>query len=104
VKPGAAHEASALEHYGPALGLPAPLSGHLSWQYWRPHSLPQRFVLFVGYDTSNLARLCTSWRPLATIDNRFHLDNEERGRIIAACTLKRPLGAIWNTEIATNSL
>jgi hypothetical protein len=97
-------EASALEYYGPARRLPEPLSGHLSWQYWRPASLPQRFVLFVGYDPSNLARLCTSWRPLATIDNRFHLDNEERGRIIAACTLKHPLGAIWNSDIATDSL
>lgn len=97
-------EASALEYYGPARGLPAPLSGHLSWQYWRPRSLPQRFVLFVGYDPSNLPRLCTSWRLLATIDNRVHLDNEERGRIIAACALKHPLGAIWNTDIATNSL
>jgi hypothetical protein len=97
-------ESSALEYYGPARGLPPVLSGHLSWQYWRPRHLPQRFVLFVGYDPSNLARLCTSWRPLATIDNRYHLDNEERGRVIAACHLKRPLGAIWNTEIATNSL
>jgi len=97
-------EASALEYYGPARGLPRVLSGHLSWQYWRPRALPQRFVLFVGYDPSNLPRLCRNWRPLATIDNRFHLDNEERGRIIAACTLKRPLGAIWKIDIATDSL
>ncbi len=61
-------------------------------------------MLFVGCDPSNLARLCTSWGPLATIDNRFHLDNEERGRVIGACTLKRPLGAIWDTEFANSSL
>ena len=52
-------EASALEYYGPARGLPEPLSGHLSWQYWRPRSLPQRSLLFVGYDPRNLPRLCT---------------------------------------------
>jgi len=97
-------EASALEHYGPARGLPEPLSGHLSWQYWRPRSLPQRFALFVGYDPSTLRKLCTSWRRLATIDNRYHLDNEERGRTIASCHLKRPLGAIWTSDIATDSL
>ncbi|HZQ65032.1 MAG TPA: glycosyltransferase family 39 protein [Gaiellaceae bacterium] len=97
-------EASALELYGHARGLPPVLSGHLSWQYWRPRALPQRFVLFVGYEPSNLRALCRSWRPLATVDNRWHLDNEERGRTIAACRLGRPLGAIWNTDIATNSL
>lgn len=97
-------EASALERYGRARGLPEPLSGHLSWQYWRPRALPQRFVLFVGYEPSNLSRLCTSWRVLATIDNRYHLDNEERGRTIAACHLRRPLGTIWESEIATDSL
>jgi hypothetical protein len=97
-------EASALERYGPSRGLPPALSGHLSWQYWRPHSLPQRFVLFVGYPRSTLAVLCRSWRPLATIDNTWHLDNEERGRIVAACQLKQPLGTIWTTSIATDSL
>jgi len=87
-------EASALERYGPARGLPLILSGHLSWQYWRPRRLPQRFVLFVGYDPAALTRLCRSWIRLATIDNRWHLDNEERGRIIAGCRLRQPLRAI----------
>jgi hypothetical protein len=97
-------EASALEYYGPSRGLPPILSGHLSWQYWRPQRLPQRFVLFVGYPRQTLAQLCRSWRPLATIDNRWHLNNEERGRTIAVCRLHKSLEAIWNTNIATNSL
>jgi dolichyl-phosphate-mannose-protein mannosyltransferase len=97
-------EASALERYGPARGLPPVLSGHLSWQYWRPRELPQRFVLFVGYDAGSLSSLCASWHPLARIDNREHLDNEERGRIIAGCTLRRPLGDIWEAAIATDDL
>jgi 4-amino-4-deoxy-L-arabinose transferase-like glycosyltransferase len=97
-------EASALEHYGPERGLPPVLSGHLSWQYWRPSSLPQRFVLFVGYGPGALAILCRSWRKLATIDNHWHLANEERGRIIAGCHLKQPLGTIWDRDIARNNL
>jgi 4-amino-4-deoxy-L-arabinose transferase-like glycosyltransferase len=97
-------EASALERYGPARGLPAVLSGHLSWQYWRPKELPQTFALFVGYDGSALTALCDRWRPLARIDNRWHLDNEERGRLIAACNLRRPLGALWHARIATDQL
>ena len=83
-------EASALEHYGPARGLPLVLSGHLSWQYWRPRRLDQRFALVVGYDRGFLGEICSSWRTLAHIDNRWHIANEERGRTIDACTLKRP--------------
>jgi hypothetical protein len=95
-------EASALESYGRGLG--PILSGHLSWQYWHPRHLPQRFALTVGYPPSGLHVLCSSWRPLAHIDNRWHLDNEERGRLIAACTFKQPLGSIWTRLIATNQL
>jgi dolichyl-phosphate-mannose-protein mannosyltransferase len=97
-------EASALELYGPARGLPQVLSGHLSWQYWRPQSLPQRYALFVGYDPGTLSLLCRSWTKLATIDNRWHIANEERGRIIAGCRLPRPLGVIWQRSIARNNL
>ena len=95
-------EASALQFYG--RGLPAILSGHLSWQYWHPAQLPQRFVLTVGYDAPRLQLLCRRWTPLAQIDNRWHLDNEERGRLIAACALKRPLRSDWGRLIASDRL
>jgi 4-amino-4-deoxy-L-arabinose transferase-like glycosyltransferase len=95
-------EASALEFYG--RGLPTILSGHLSWQYWHPKRLPDRFVLTVGYQTPGLEVLCSSWTVLARIDNRWHLDNEEHGQPIAACTLKRPLASDWTALIATDRL
>ena len=50
------------------------------------------------------ARLLLGVHVLARIDNRWRLDNEERGRTIAACTLRRPLGAIWDSEIARDQL
>jgi hypothetical protein len=95
-------EAGALALYGPAFGLPPPLSGHLSWQFWRPAGLPQGFALTVGY--GGLATICSSSRTLATIDNRWHLDNEERGRTIDACVLKKPLDALWKHSIARDDL
>jgi hypothetical protein len=97
-------EASALEQLGPTRGLPAPVSGHLSWQYWRPKALPQRHALVVGLGDSGLDWLCSSWRVLERIDNRWHLANEERGRTIAACTLRRPLEELWDDGIARNEL
>jgi 4-amino-4-deoxy-L-arabinose transferase-like glycosyltransferase len=95
-------EASALQFYGHNLG--PVLSGHLSWQYWRPRRLPQRFALTVGYDQSGLQALCRSWRPLARIENRWRLDNEERAQLIAACTLKQPLDSLWKPLIASDQL
>ena len=95
-------EASALQFYG--RGLPRILSGHLSWQYWRPKRLPQRFALTVGYSVGDLDSLCRSWRVVDHIDNRWHLANEERGRLIATCTLKQSLGSDWNRLIASDQL
>ena len=95
-------EASALQFYG--RGLPLILSGHLSWQYWRPERLPQRFALTVGYSVDGLRVLCGSWKPLSHIENRWHLGNEERGELIAACTLKQPIGSNWNRLIARDQL
>jgi len=95
-------EASALQFYGRGLGVI--LSGHLSWQYWRPEHLPQRFAVTVGYSRSELDVLCARSQPIAAIDNRWHLDNEERGRLIATCSLKTSLSTIWTSRIARNQL
>ncbi len=95
-------EASALAFYGH--GLPTILSGHLSWQYWHPSQLPQNFVLTVGYQAQDLPLLCSSWRPITHLENRWHLNNEERGQLIAACTLKHPLASDWNRLIASDQL
>jgi 4-amino-4-deoxy-L-arabinose transferase-like glycosyltransferase len=97
-------EASALELYGPARGLPRVVSGHLSWQYWRPKRLDQRFALVVGYDPGSLNQICSSWRTLQQIDNRWHIANEEQGRLIAGCALRRPLGELWKPYIARDVL
>ncbi len=98
-------EASALQLYGPARGLPLVLSGHLSWQYWRPKRLDQRFALVVGKDQGFLNAACGgSWRQVGQIDNPWHIANEEQGRMIVACHLLRPLGQDWKPLIATDQL
>lgn len=95
-------EAAALEHFGNRV-LPLVLSGHLSWQYWRPRRLPQHYLVTVGIDPATLHWLCSTWHVKATIDNHAHLDNEERGRTIDTCTLRQPLGTDW-PQIARNTL
>jgi 4-amino-4-deoxy-L-arabinose transferase-like glycosyltransferase len=97
-------EAGALARTGAAAGLPQPLSGHLSWQYWRPASLPQRQMLAVGFDGSSLDRLCTAWRELGRVRIPYGIDNDEQGRLIAWCALRAPLGRLWGREIASDTL
>jgi Dolichyl-phosphate-mannose-protein mannosyltransferase len=97
-------EAGALAHDGPARGLPPALSGHLSWQYWRPAALPQRDALTVGFDATALDRLCSAWHVDARIANANGVDNEERGRLIARCRLVAPLGTLWDRMIARTDL
>lgn len=97
-------EAGALALFGPRDGLPPPLSGHLSWQFWRPERLPQTVALTVGYDGADLDAFCSSHRVLAVIDNPYRLPNEERGRTVQVCTLDAPLGTLWHDRIVRSTL
>jgi 4-amino-4-deoxy-L-arabinose transferase-like glycosyltransferase len=97
-------EAGALARTGRAQGLPEPLSGHLSWQFWRPADLPQRHLLAVGFDPDDLGRLCSRWRPVGRIRIPWPIDNDEQGRLLAACTLRAPLGELWHSRIASDTL
>lgn len=97
-------EAGALALYGPALGLPNVLSGHLSYQYWHPRRMRERHALAVGFDAATLRMLCTTTRVMARIENRWNIANEEQGRTIAMCDLRAPLGALWARRIATDRL
>lgn len=94
-------EASALAVDGRGLG--PVVSGHLSWQYWRPRTLPQRHALTIGYATGELPSLCARYHVLAHVRNRWHLANQELGEPIAACTLRAPLGRLW-PSIASDQL
>ena len=97
--------AGALALYGPAAGLPPPVSGHLSFQYWHPQRMPERDVLLVGFDRDAAQALCSRSTVLAVADNRWHVDNEERGRPIVWCRLRGgPLGQVWQHSFATARL
>jgi hypothetical protein len=97
-------EAGALARYGPGYGLPTPLSGHLSFQYWHPAHMPQTSALLVGFPPDEIAGLCNRARILELIDNPVHIANEEQGRTIVSCQLRAPLGDLWASHIATDKL
>lgn len=96
--------AGALSLFGPGAGLPVPLSGHLSFQFWHPARMPERAVLLVGYDRADALARCAHATVLAVVDNRWRIDNEERGRPIVWCRLRAPLDQVWRRSFATARL
>ncbi|HET6172293.1 MAG TPA: hypothetical protein VFD90_06805 [Gaiellales bacterium] len=66
--------------------------------------MPQRSVLLVGFDRPGALRRCAHATVLAVVDNRWRVDNEERGRPIVWCRLRAPLGQIWESSFATARL
>ncbi len=82
-------EAGALELFG--RGLPPIASGHVTFRYWRPDVTGRR-VLLVGIRELD-ARFCSGYRLVGRI--AMPVENEERGRPIARCTLAGPLEQVW---------
>jgi hypothetical protein len=89
-------EAGALELFG--RGLPPVASPHVSFRYWRP-DVTGRKALLVGYSAADAAAFCSTYRVVATIT--MPVENEERGRPIARCTLDEPLAQLWPQLVAS---
>ncbi len=90
-------EAGAVDHFGPALGLPAAFSGHNAYGLWGPPrpAAPGSAVV-IGYPADQLSRWFTTCRPGAVVDNGVGLDNEEQGRTVYICTgLRGSWAEIW---------
>ncbi|MDX6599136.1 MAG: hypothetical protein QOE87_3023 [Gaiellales bacterium] len=96
--------AGALALHGPALGLPPPRSGHLSFQYWHPEQMSERSVLLVGFEQDSARALCVRETELAVVENRWHVHNATSGMPIVWCRLRAPLGQMWKRSFATAHL
>jgi hypothetical protein len=82
-------EAGALEMFGKH--LPPVASAQVTFRYWRP-AVHGRRALLVGFRSAD-ASFCTSYRVVGRI--RMAVDNEERGREIATCTLGSSFVNVW---------
>jgi len=87
-------EAGAIDLYGPRLGLPAATSGHNGYWFWAGDGRPGAPLVAVGIPAEQLAGLCEHAQRVATLDNPYGVDNEERGRPVVTCAATRmPLRA-----------
>ncbi|WP_214409080.1 glycosyltransferase family 39 protein [Sphaerisporangium fuscum] len=92
-------EAGAIARHGPALGLPGPYSGHMSYADWGPppDSATGPVLLVHHRDALRLAGgLFTGCRVVASIDNGQGVDNEEQEAVVQLCEAPAtPWSALW---------
>lgn len=89
-------EAGALDVYGPARGLPAVISPHLTYWYWKPAHVDDRTVIVVAYRQAYVERYFDSVEPGGTIAMPYGVRNEEAGReILVARQPRVPLDQAW---------
>jgi len=80
-------EAGAIARYGPAAGLPAAYSGHMSYADWGPPpDDADGPVVVVHYPGDPRLAHFTDCRVTARVDNGYDLDNDEQGTIIELCS------------------
>ncbi|MEU0186258.1 glycosyltransferase family 39 protein [Streptomyces sp. NPDC006207] len=91
-------EAGALAHYGPARGLPAPYSPHMSFAAWGPppDSATGPVLLVRQEDADGVERHFAGCRQVGRVDNGQHVDNEEQHAAIVLCTgPDEPWSRLW---------
>jgi hypothetical protein len=89
-------EAGALDLYGPARGLPAPICPQLTYAMWKPAHVDDATVIVVGLPRDVIERYFADVRPAGTITMPYGVGNEEVGRqILVARQPRTPLDQAW---------
>lgn len=89
-------EAGAIDYYGPGLGLPSAVSGHLTYWYWAPADLDPNVAVLVGFSPSFAERYFADCTMKGTVTNTPGIHNEEYGAPVLICTNpRRPLHTVW---------
>ena len=79
-------DAGAVDLFGPRYGLPRAYSGHNTYWWWGPPPDGAGPVIAVGFAGRRLLdRYLVGCARAATLDNRHHVDNMERGWGVWVC-------------------
>jgi hypothetical protein len=89
-------QASAIDQFGPADGLPAVYSGSRGFWYFGPPPDTSRGVLFVGVDAAAMHRYFGSVRKVGSFDNPYGVPGINTGVSLWICTEQRvPWSQAW---------
>jgi hypothetical protein len=90
-------EAGALNQFGPALGLPAPICAHQSHYFWGPPKPEPRNLIWLQWGRQGVEDHC---RSVEKVGEHFHpWGMAEENRPIYLCReLRRPLADYWTPD------
>ncbi|MDN3354684.1 glycosyltransferase family 39 protein [Actinomadura sp. DC4] len=91
-------EDGALARYGPAYGLPAPYSGHMSNAGWGPPPDSANGPVLLVYQDGDreIGRHFTGCREVGRVNTGRDVDNQEQGARITLCAgTAKPWSALW---------
>lgn len=89
-------EASAIDYYGRALGLPPAVSQHNSFWLWGPgRSTPPSAVILIGYDAADVADTFERVDVAGRIDAPLAMPYETRRPILVGRGFKLALDEAW---------
>jgi hypothetical protein len=88
-------EAGAIDHYGPALGLPKALSGHNSYFYWGPRGYSGACVIIFGERSDEFIKLFGDVQQAATITSPHAMPNEQSVPVYVCRKPIAPLAELW---------
>jgi len=69
-------QAGAIDFYGPRLGLPKAIGGHLTYWYWGPRDYTAESVIVLGDDRETLEELFHSVRAVAEVGHPYAMAQE----------------------------
>ncbi len=89
-------EAGAVNHFGPADGLPPVYSGHMSYWYWGPPPGTATTVIAVGFTRAQLVSIFGQVRLATHLKNHLHVVNAEEDQPVWVCSaMREPWKLIW---------
>jgi len=87
-------QAGAIDHFGPALGLPKAISGHLTYFLWGPRGTTGEVMIVLDDDREHLARLFQSVELAGHVTHPYSMPYEHFDVWICR-GLRQPLPALW---------
>jgi hypothetical protein len=88
-------EAGAIDHYGPALGLPKSISGHNSYFYWGTRGYSGSCVILFGERANENKNFFGDVRQVATITDPHAMGVEQNVPVYLCHKPIAPLSVLW---------
>jgi hypothetical protein len=87
-------QAGAIDRYGPALGLPPAISGHVSYFYWGPRGYTGDVMIVLDDDKETLQKLFRSVEYGGRVEHRYSMPYQHFD--VWVCRgMRRPLAEVW---------